>query len=78
MTTGVIAAGDKETAAAGAAMLRRGGGRPRRVEAEPDSPVGDAVAVVLAEPGAPELAKAPATKRVARVPRSRKPKVVSE
>ena len=60
------------------AKARRGGGRPRRVEAERDSPVGDAVAVVLAEPGAPELAKEPAVKRVARAPRSRKPKAVSE
>jgi hypothetical protein len=60
------------------AKSRRGGGRPRRAEAEPDSPVGDAVAAVLAEPGAPEVAKEPTAKRIARAPRSRKPKAVSE
>ena len=60
------------------AKARRGGGRPRRVESEPDSPVGDTVAVVLAEPGAPEVAKAPAAKRVTRAPRGGKPKAVSE
>ena len=56
----------------------RDGGRPRRAEAEPDSPVGDAAAAVLAEPGAPEVAKEQTAKRIARAPRSRKPKAVSE
>jgi uncharacterized protein (TIGR00288 family) len=60
------------------AKSRRSGGRLRRAEAEPDSPVGDAVAVVLAEPSAPDVAKTPAAKRIARAPRSRKPKAVSE
>ncbi|HQR58199.1 MAG TPA: hypothetical protein PK503_02550, partial [Azonexus sp.] len=60
------------------AKSRRGGGRPRRVGVEPDSPVGDAAAAVLAEPGAPDVAKTPTVKRIARAPRSRKPKAVSE
>ena len=60
------------------AKSRRSGGRPRRAEAEPDSPVGDAAAAVLAEPGAPEVAKEQTAKRIARAPRSRKPKAVSE
>ncbi len=60
------------------AKSRRSGGRPRRAEAEPDSPVGGAAAAVLAELGAPEVAKEPTAKRIARAPRSRKPEAVSE
>ena len=54
---------------------RRGGRRPRRVAAETDSPPG--AAVIPAEPGAPDVANAPAAKPAGRTPRSRKPKADS-
>ena len=60
------------------AKARRGGRRPRRVEAEPDSPAGNAEAVVPAAPGAPDGAEVPAARQVARAPRARKAKAVSD